>query len=99
MAKFLEFVSQFLMVVDFAVEHDSYIGIFGQNRLVAETEVYNLEPRRAYRAESRLKNTLLVRSTMNQCGDSAPNAIRIRHPTLVSEANNSTQLTVPLSLS
>jgi hypothetical protein len=35
MAEFFQFAPQFLMVVDFAVEHNGYIAIFGQNRLVA----------------------------------------------------------------
>jgi len=97
MAKFFQFASQFLVVVDFAVEHNGYIAIFRQNRLVAEAEVYNLEPRRAHGAEAGLEHTLLVRSTMNQCGGGAPNAIGIRHPTFVGETNDATQERAPLS--
>src|SRR5271157_1371835 len=99
MAELFQFGAQFRVVVDFAVEHDGYIAIFGQNGLVARAEVYNLEPRRAHRAEAGLEHTLLVRSTMNQCGGGAPNAIGIRYPTFVGEANDSTQVRAPLSLS
>jgi hypothetical protein len=66
------------VVVYLSIEHDGDIGIFGENRLVAVTEVYNLEPRRAHRTEAGLEHTLLIWSTMNQCGYGVPNAIGIR---------------------
>src|SRR5208282_3791189 len=85
MAETFQFAAQFRVVVDFAVEHDGYIAIFGQNGLVARAEVYDLEPRRTHRAEAGLEHTLLVRSTMNQRGRRAPDATGIRRPTFVSE--------------
>ena len=99
MAEIFQFASQFLVVVDFAVEHDGYIAIFRQNRLIAETEIYDFEPRCAQGTKAGLEHTLLVRSTMNQCGSSVPNAIGIRYPTFVGETNDATQVRAPLSLS
>ena len=99
MAECFQFAAQFLVVVDFAVEHDGDIAIFRQNRLVAGAEVDDLEPRRAHGAEARLEHTLLVRSAMNQRGGGVPNAIGIRHPIFVGETNDSTQARAPLSLS
>jgi hypothetical protein len=98
MAKFLQFTAQLLVVINFAVEDDGDIAIFRQNRLVAGTEVDNLEPRGAHRQEAGFEHTLLVRATMKQRGDGPPNAIRVRCPMLVREADDSTQLTAPLLL-
>ena len=99
MAERFQFAPQFQVVIDLAVEHDGDIGIVRQNRLVAVTEVDNLEPRRAHRAQARLEHTLLVRAAMNQRGRCAPNAIGIRHPIFVGESNDSTHARAPLSLS
>ena len=78
MAKFLQLGSQFLVVVNFAVEHDGYIAVFRQNGLVAAVEVNDPQPRGAHGAEARLKHTLLVRSAMSQRGCGAPNAAGVR---------------------
>ncbi len=51
MAEFFQFAAQFLVVIHLAVEHDGYIAILGEDRLVAQTEVYNLEPSRAHGAQ------------------------------------------------
>jgi hypothetical protein len=99
MAKLLQFTSEFLVVVNFAIEYDGYIAVFGQNGLVAAVEVDDPQPRGAHGAEARLKDTLLVRSAMSQCGRGAGNASRIRHPTFVCESNDATQGRAPLSLS
>src|SRR5580704_7428510 len=98
MAEFFQFVAQFQVVVDFPVEHDGYVAIVRQNRLVAGPEVYNFEPRSAHRTNAGLEDTLLVRSTMNQCGGSVPNTIGIRYPAFVGKTNDSTQVRAPLSL-
>ncbi len=96
MAEFFQFAAQFLMVVDFAVEDDGHIAIFRQNRLIAVTEVDDLEPRRAHGADPGLEHTLLVRTTMNQRGGGTPNAIGIRYPTFMCETNDATQVRDPL---
>src|SRR5271155_2901090 len=97
MAEFFQFAAQFRVVVDFAIEHDGYGAIVRQNWLVAGTEIYNFQPSRAYRADAGLEDTLLVRSPMNQRGDSAPNPIGIRYPAFVGKTNDSTQVRTPLT--
>ena len=95
MAECLQFAPQFHVVVNFAVEHNGDIAVVRDNRLVAATEVNDLEPRRAHRAHARLKHSLLVRPTMNQRGGCVLNAIGIRHPTLMGETDDSTQRRTP----
>jgi hypothetical protein len=48
MAGLFQFASQFLVIIDFTIEHNSHIAIFRQDRLVAGTEVDNLEPGGSY---------------------------------------------------
>ena len=98
MAKLFQFAPQFEMVVDFAVEDDGDVAIIRQDWLVAGTEVDNLEPSRAHRAEARFEDALLVRPAMNQSGRGATNALGIRYPMFVGESNDSTQVSAPLPL-
>src|SRR5580692_6195367 len=99
MAQRLQFAPQFHVVVNFAVEHNGDIAVVRKNRLVAATQVNNLESRRAHRAHARLKHSLLVRPTMNQRGGCVLNAIGIRHPTFMGETDDSTQSCIPRLLS
>ena len=87
------------MVVDFAVEHDGYIAIFRQDRLITGAEVNDLEPRCPYRAHARLEHALLVGAAVNQGSCGVPNAIGIRRPTFVGETDDSTQVPAPLPIS
>jgi hypothetical protein len=64
MAEAFEFASQFLVVIDLAVEHDRDISVVGKNGLVARAEVYDFETGCTDGAEARLEHTLLVRPAM-----------------------------------
>ena len=95
-SELLQFPSQFLVVVDFAIEHDGYIFIVGQDGLVPGSEIDNLKSRGAQRAQARLKRALLVRPAMSQRGRGALNPASLRQPIFVSETNYSTQARDPL---
>ena len=55
------------MIVDFAIENDCRVAVFGGERLISQHEVDNLQPRCSDRDSMRFKNTLLVRSAMDEC--------------------------------
>ena len=92
MAAFFQFSPQFQVVVDFAIEHDGDVAIFRENGLVTGTEIDNFEPGRSERAEARLKHTLLVGAAVKQCRGRIPNAIGLRRPMFVGEADDSAQV-------
>ena len=92
MTESFQFGSQLSMVVDFAIEHDGDVAIFRENGLATGTEIDNFEPGRSERAEARLKHTLLVGAAVKQCGGRIPNAIGLRRPMFVGEADDSAQV-------
>src|SRR6266700_6942680 len=48
MTKLFQFVSYFDEVVDFTIEGDSEIAVFGQNRLIPGIQIDNFQARRAH---------------------------------------------------
>jgi hypothetical protein len=84
------------VVVNFPVEHDRQVTVLREDRLITGIEVYDLEPRRAQRADTGLEHTLLVWSAMDQRGGGFLNSIGIRCPMFMGETNDATQATAPL---
>ena len=50
MAQFLQLGAHFEVVIDFAVEDDDRVAIFGRDGLIAVFEIEDFQPRRAQRA-------------------------------------------------
>lgn len=80
------------MIVDFAIENDSEVAIFGGERLVARLEINNFQARCSQRHGMRFEDTLLIRSAMDQRFRGISNATGIRNPVFVCKADNSAQL-------
>ncbi len=80
------------MIVDFAVEHDDGVAVFGRDGLIAVLEVKDLQARRAHRACLGLINTKLVWSAVDQSGGGVPNAIRRWRPIFMSKSDNAAQI-------
>jgi len=91
-----EFAADLKMVINFAVEDDYGVAIFGKNRLIPGCQVNNLEARSTERAGSRLKYTLLIWSAMNKGICRIPYALWIWAPIFGCESNNATQVFMPL---
>jgi hypothetical protein len=95
MTEALQFTSQFLMVVNFAVEYDGCVGVFGQDGLVTQTKIDDFQASRAHRKELRLEDTLLVRPAVNQGCSGLSNAIGVGNPTFSSKTDDSTHDLTP----
>ena len=61
-AERFEFAADLKVIIDFTVENDHGVAIFGKNRLIARRQVNNLEAGCTERAGSRSKHSLLIRS-------------------------------------
>jgi PHP family Zn ribbon phosphoesterase len=95
MTEILKFSTQFLMIVDFAVENDDAIPVIAQDGLVPGLSVYNLEACRAKRDNAGLEDVLLVRSTVDKRGRYTADSVRIRRPIAMRKAYNSAQKVIP----
>ena len=98
-AKAFEFPTQLEVVIDFAVEDDDGIAITREERLVARSEVENLQSGCAHRTQARVENSLLVGSAMRQGSGGGANPIRIGGPALLCKASNAAQRQNPLERS
>jgi hypothetical protein len=92
MATALQLGPQFLVIVDFAVENDGSVAVFGGDGLASRLEVNNLQARCTHRYDMRFEDTLLIRSAMDQRFRGVSNATGIRNPVLMRKAGDSAQL-------
>jgi hypothetical protein len=83
---------QFLMIVDFAIEDDGRVAIFGGNGLVSRLEVNDLQAGCTHRDGMCFEDTLLVGSAVDQRCRRVSNATGIRNPVLMCKAGNPAQL-------
>src|SRR5579872_7111792 len=90
MPEFLQLAAQLPMIVDFTVEDDGGIAVFAQDGLVAGLGRDDLQARGAQGAMSRLENSLLVGSAVQQRRGGAMNAIGTRGPSRMGKSNDST---------
>jgi hypothetical protein len=95
-AERFELVADLKVIINFAVENDHGVAIFGKNWLIPGRQVNNLEAGRTNRARSRLKHSLLIRSAMNEGIRCTPDALLIRAPVLRCESNDAAQVSTPL---
>jgi hypothetical protein len=95
-AKRFEVVADLKVIIDFTVENDHAVAIFGKNWLIPGRQVNNLETGCTERAGSRLKHSLLIRSAMNEGIRCTPYALLIRAPVLRCESNDAAQVSTPL---
>ena len=65
-AQSFQLAPDFEMVIDFAIEDDDRIAIFGKDRLVAVGEIDNLQPGGAQGTALGTENSLLIRAAMNK---------------------------------
>ena len=84
-----QFRAQFEMVVDFSVEGDNGAGGGVSHGLIAALEVDDLEPRGTERSGSRLKDSLLIGSAVNQRLDGKLNPAGIWRVLTVCEPRDS----------
>src|SRR5579862_5948370 len=91
MAKFFELRPQFGMVVNFSVENNCSACFAGGDGLVATLEVDNLEAGCAKRDDLGFKDSLLIRTAMDQSVGGAANALWIGNPVSMGKADNATQ--------
>jgi hypothetical protein len=57
--------ADFQVVINFAVEDDHGVAVFGNDRLIAGGEVQNFQASSAKRDAIGLEDTLLIRATVN----------------------------------
>jgi hypothetical protein len=85
------------VIINFAIENDHGVAIFGKDRLIAGRQINNLEASCTKGACSRSKYSLLVWSAMNQSIRCFPYTLLIRVPVLGCESNNAAHVSMPLS--
>ncbi len=90
-AKLLQFTAQFEMIIDFAVEDDDGVAIVRYYRLISAFDIDNLEARRAQRNGFGFKNSLLVRTAVDNAGHRLLNAPGHRGAMSVRKAGNAAQ--------
>src|SRR5260370_6095303 len=95
MPEFFQFCSYFDVVVNFPVEGDSEIPIFGKDRLVAGIQVDDFQSRRGHREKAGLKYALLVLPPVDQCYLSLLNSTLMLGPVFMRVSYTSAQLFVP----
>src|SRR5215472_1807873 len=91
MPAFFEFRAHCQVIVDFAVEDDPAVAIFGEDGLIAVVEIDDFEARGAQRKKARGENALVIRSTVDERCGSFSNAFGWRTPIFSGEAGNSAQ--------
>ena len=92
MAKLFQLGSHLEVIVDFPIEDDNCVAVFGRDGLVAVFEVNNFQARGAHRADLGLINPELVGSAVDQGRGRVPNAIRRWRPIFMSKSDNSAQI-------
>jgi len=95
MTETLKFGTQFLMIVDFAIENDDAIAVIAQDGLVPRLSVYNLEACRPKRDEAGLEHLLMIWPAVDKRGSHTSDSVRIRRPIAVRKAYNSAQVVIP----
>jgi len=96
MAKTLKFGTEFLMIVNFAIENDDAIAVIAQDGLVPRLNVQNLEACRSQRDEARLEDFLMVWSTVDKRGRYTTDSVGVRRPIAVGKSCNSAQVVIRL---
>ncbi len=92
MAQLVQFGAHFEVIVDFPIEHDDRVAVFGRDGLIAVLEIKDFQARGAQRAYLGFINTKLVWSAVDQGGGGIPNAIRRWRPIFMSESDNAAQI-------
>ena len=82
---------QFQVVIDFAIEYDDRVAIARGDRLIARSQIENLQPGGAEGAQAGGENSLLVWSAMSEGRSGCANPVRIATPAFLGKANNATQ--------
>jgi glycogen debranching enzyme len=92
MAQLVQLGAHFEVIVDFSVEHDDRVAVFGRDGLIAVLQINDFQARGAHRAYLGLVNTKLVWSPVDQGRGGVPNAIRRWRPIFMSKTDNAAQI-------
>src|ERR1700677_3955188 len=84
--------AEFKVVIDFSIEHDDRVAIARSDRLIACSQIENLQASGAHTTQARGEDSLLVRSSMGQGRGSGADPVGIRSPALLGKAGNATQI-------
>ena len=95
MPELFQFFPDFDVIVDLAVESDSEIAVFGEDRLVPRVQVDDFQARRTHREKAGLKYALLVGPPVDQCCRRILNSAGRRGPGFMRISYDSAQLFVP----
>src|SRR6267378_4026906 len=95
MPQFFEFGPQLQVIVNLAVENDSGVAVFRQNRLIAGVQIDDFQARGAHRKKIGLEDALLVGAAMGERSGCFPNALGRRRPIFSREPCNSAQACTP----
>jgi len=98
MAQIFQFGAQFKVIVNFPVENNPCVPIFGENGLVALFEVDDLEAGSAEGKQIGLKDALLVGPAVKQRGGGLPDSFRRCAPVFSGKPGNPAQRSAPLRL-
>jgi hypothetical protein len=90
--QFVQLGAHFEVVIDFPVEDDNRVAVFGRDGLIAVLQIKDFQARGAHRAYLGLVNTKLVGSAVDQGGGGIPNAIRRWRPIFMSKTDNAAQI-------
>jgi hypothetical protein len=90
-AQGLELRPQFQVVIDFSIEYDHRVPVARGDRLIARSQIEDLQPGCAEGAQAGGENSLLVWSAMSEGRSGCANPIRIATPAFLGKANNATQ--------
>ena len=94
----LQFGAQLEVVVNLSVEDDSSVAVFGQDGLIALSQVDDFQACCAQGKEIRLEDALLIGPAVDQRSGGLSDSFRRRAPTFSGESGNPTQCSSPVRL-
>ena len=89
-------IAQFLVIIDFTVEHQDHIAVFAAEGLVPAGEINDPEAHGAQRNIGRLVDSLLVRTAVDQRPDGVLNTVWAYAMEPMRETGDSAQSVTPL---